>query len=150
MSAPKTPDLNLRNPGNLVGDFVVGTVRGASEVWEGAKETATGRVDRGLSRMLTGGLAYSTGGISERVLPTDATKGQMIEDAAKQAATDAQNLADAEVQKRKDTIRKRIDAEIQLRTRSPGRSQTILTPTGNSPTPLAQNTLLTTGTKNGR
>lgn len=153
MSAPKveTPNLNLRNPGNLVGDFAVGTVRGLSEINEGAKQTLTGRVDQGVSRMLTGGLAYSTGGISERILPTDATKGQMLEDAAAQSAKDAQTVADAEVEKRKEAIRTRVNAEVALRVRQPGRSQTLLTPaTGNSPLPRANNSILTVGNKNGR
>lgn len=151
MSAPKTPNLDLRNPGNLVGDFAVGTVRGASEIWEGTKQTLTGRVDQGLSRVLTGGLAYSTGGISERILPTDATKGQMAEDAAAQAAKDTQAVADAEVEKRKEAIRTRVNAEVALRLRQPGRSQTLLTPaTGKSPLPSGNNSILTVGSKNGR
>ncbi len=61
---------------------------------------------------------------------------------------DAENLAASQVNMRKDAIKKRLDAEVQLRIRTPGRQQTLLTAgLGDSLLPGARNTLLSTGKK---
>ncbi len=137
------------NPGNLVGDLVAGVNRGVADMARGAKEMATGRFDEGLSMWITGGSAVTSGGLSERIgLETQTSKDLKTEKAEAEAVADAENLAASQVNMRKDAIKKRLDAEVQLRIRTPGRQQTLLTAgLGDSLLPGARNTLLSTGKK---
>lgn len=147
MGGPK----KKKNSSGLFDDLADGFSTGVSEQIEGVKDIASGNVSRGATRMLTGNLGMNTGGVSEYILPTETTKNRIKDEAEATANADAQALADGQIEKRKEAIRTRVNAEVALRVRQPGRSQTILT-SGNSALPRANNTLLTTGTgnKNGR
>ena len=71
-------------------------------------------------------------------------------DAEERAGKDAEQLAAAREKARRDAIMKRLDAEVSVRMKTPGRQQTLLTGTRElnaGVLPSANNTLLTTGKK---
>jgi hypothetical protein len=138
-----------RNPGNIVGDVGAGLNRAVNDLGKGAQQIAKGDVERGLSNMVAGNVNLYTYGLAEKI----GVKGQtgMEEDAkiaAEQDAKDAQDMANAKEGARKDAIRKRLDAEVSVRMKAPGRSQTLLTGMERGTqdlVPGASATLLTTG-----
>jgi len=137
-----------RKKGNIVGDLVAGVERGGSDIVSGVGEVLTGRADEGLFQIITGSAAVQTGGLSEQVgLTTQASKDMAAEDAALQETADAETLAASQIQQKKDAIRKRLDAEIALRLKSPGRRQTLLTGANAAASGVPS---LLTGTKDGR
>lgn len=125
---------------------------GIEDVSLGVTQLSRGEVDQGLWNLVAGTSNVASGGTAA-VLGIQGETGPTKKRTAAEAATAAVEeqsrveLAQAQVDKRKDTIRRRIDAEIALRLKRPGRSQTLLTP---GQTNLVANpTLLTGGRNNG-
>jgi hypothetical protein len=138
-----------RNPGNVVGNIGASLNRAVNDLGKGAQQIAKGDVERGLSNVVAGQANLYTYGMAEKI----GVKGEtgMEEDAkiaAEADAKDALDTANAKEGARKDAIRKRLDAEVSVRMKSPGRSQTLLTGMERGTqelVPGASATLLTTG-----
>lgn len=126
-----------------------GLERSVSDIGTGLQQIATGDVEKGLNNLATGNVNLYTGGAGERAgLKGERLLTEEANDAALQEANDAKDAAIAKEDARKTAIRKRIDAEIAFRAKTPGRSQTLLTDFNRTMTnlsPGANNTLLTTG-----
>lgn len=141
-AAAATSALNPR-ANNLAGTLA----RAGRDVVGGAGDIAQGRVSKGLVRAAGGYTAAVTAGGSESLLPTTDTQEMMQENAIAEEQRLVQEGINSRETARRDAIRKRIDAEVAYRMRSPGKSQTLLTSLSgtNSLLPTGNNTLLTTG-----
>jgi hypothetical protein len=89
------------------------------------------------SRVTSGGLVD---------LPTTQSEKAKAEKKAAGLANEAVEMAAAEERKRLKSIEVRLQEEIRLRQKSPGKSQTLLTP-AYAPNSQTTGTLLTTGAK---
>jgi hypothetical protein len=139
-------------PSNPLKALVQNISSGVDDVRTGWGQIQRGQIADGVWNLAAG--SSNVGGFG-----TAAFTGIKGESLAKKTASDAENataavedqarvdLAQSQIDKRKDTIRRRIDAEIALRLRRPGRSQTLLTPGQTSL--VANPTLLTGGRENG-
>ncbi len=135
--------------GNLLSQAAAGFTRGVQDLGTGLEQISKGNLEEGLWNAGAGGTNVLSGGAGSLLgIEGGAAKGRvMAEDAEAQANADAQSLAEAEIKGKRDAIAKRLEAEIQLRTRMPGRSQTLLTNKVGSTLPGANNTLLSIGKK---
>jgi len=118
-----------RNPGNVFGDMGAAINRGGRDIIGGVGDIAKGRMDTGLSRMFTGSAAVLTSplNLSERIgiLTTD-TKEHMSDAAEAESLQMEKDKLAAYENARKQAIQTRLDSEVALRLRSPGRQQTLL------------------------
>ena len=142
----------MGSAGNPIKQITNNISNGVADIGRGAGQIVSGRADDGLWNLVAGTANVSTFGTAGLVgIQGETGPMKKREDAeAANAAMEDQarvDLAQSQVDKRKDTIRRRIDAEIALRLKRPGRAQTLLTP---GQTALVANpTLLTGGRTNG-
>lgn len=134
---------------NPFSQAAAGFTRGLQDVGTGLDQLSKGNLEEGLWNTLAGQSNVMSGGAGSLLgIEGGAAKARvMAENAEAQATADAQSLAEAEIKGKRDAIAKRLEAEIQLRTRMPGRSQTLLTNKIGNTLPGANNTLLSIGKK---
>ena len=123
-------------------------VRGGQDFTKGMEQLSKGDVENGLWNSMIGSTNVMSGGMTGTLTGLEGETKMRIaaEDAEAQSTADARALAEAEVKGKRDAITKRLEAEIQLRSRMPGRAQTLLTGSANV-LPTANNTLLSVGKK---
>ncbi len=147
MGSPKKGKSGL---GAIVSGATGGLERGVSDIGTGLEQIAQGNVERGIMNYGTGvinTLGYGAGermGLKGERLMTEEANDAATAD-AEVAAKEASDIAAGRETARKDAIRKRLDAEISVRMKQPGRAQTLLSVGSNSLLPSGSNTLLTTG-----
>ncbi len=127
---------------------------GVADVGKGLEQIAQGNVEQGLLNT-TVGQFNATGGGSLLAAGGKGIKGQTMEENAAKAnadyeeataASDARDAATAKETDRTTKIKNRLNEEIKLRQRQPGRAQTLLT-TGMTPSASQTNTLLTSASR---
>ena len=151
--------------GSMLGDLNRTLTDAGTDFSTGLRQVGEGNIETGLSNMVpavaTAAVALGPGGaVSAALTPgllnsiglTSPEERKRIADfqrleQGKQEAADAAARQEARVQ----AVRTRIDQEVALRLRSPGRSQTMLTGgVGTGILPSARNTLLSPGGASGR
>ncbi|HEY4699289.1 MAG TPA: hypothetical protein VIH27_02820 [Nitrososphaerales archaeon] len=132
--------------GDFIGQLLTSSLRGAEDVAKGTGKVLQGDITGGVSQVVTGALAASTGGLTERAGLTTSSTQEMQAEAS---AAEAQRLETEQLTARENAriaaINKRLETEIALRNTVPGRSATLLG--GSSLFPAGRNTLLTIGKK---
>lgn len=108
-----------------------------------ANDIGTGLSTGDYGRAATGAYNIQTAGLLESFFPSRSRQLSMERDANDQLAKDNLNAIDSENNAKRERIRIRIEQEIQQRQRTPGRNQTILTPTLVPNESMSSGTLLT-------
>lgn len=115
--------------GDFVGEIGKNIEYSAKDIVGGAEDVLKGNVSSGLSSMLAGNLGLNTMGISQVLLPGKTAltaKAKAAEDAKEQ---DRINSINMEREARLNRITTRLNEEIKLRQKAPGKAQTLLTST---------------------
>jgi len=117
------------------------------DIRTGAEQISQGQIERGATNIATGGYNLTPGGQLQAgagmPVKGETALTKEAQAAANQAAQDAADAAAAAEADRKQKITDRLNEEIKLRARQPGRAQTLLT-SGFTPSASNTNTLLTT------
>lgn len=144
-----SPNKKKSGLSGFVSSVTDGASRAVTDIGTGLDQVAHGNVEDGLNNVGTGYLNTLTYGAGERVgLVGDRLQRETAGDANAQAQQEENDISAGKETARKDAIRKRLDAEVAMRSKHPGRSQTLLTDynkTMSNLMPGSSNTLLTTG-----